>query len=53
MQQAPAYHSAGRACLATQAQVLLACIYRRHRVVLTEPDEPWAFFPLARPKASE
>lgn len=37
--------------VATQLlQVLLACIYRRHRVALQEPDEPWALFPLARPK---
>ncbi|PRW50773.1 glutamine cyclotransferase [Chlorella sorokiniana] len=33
-----------------EMKVLLACIYRRHRVVLQEPDEPWARFPLARPK---
>lgn len=36
--------------LPSGVQILLACLYRRHRLVLNEPEEPWARFPLARPK---
>jgi hypothetical protein len=33
-----------------EMKVLLAVMFRGHTLQLQEPDEPWALFPLARPK---
>lgn len=32
-----------------EMKVLLAVVFRGHSLALSQPDEPWKFFPLARP----